>query len=43
MIQQTARRIFAETCLRHEVRRLDAADEFPRAVVKALAMPACSA
>ena len=36
MIQQTARRIFAETCPRHEVRRLDGADEFPAAVVKAL-------
>jgi alkylation response protein AidB-like acyl-CoA dehydrogenase len=36
MIQRTARRIFAEICPRHEVRRLDAADEFPAAVVKGL-------
>lgn len=36
MIRESARRILAKACPREEVRRLDAADEFPAAVVRAL-------
>jgi alkylation response protein AidB-like acyl-CoA dehydrogenase len=36
MIQQAARRILGKVCPKEEIRRLDAADEFPTAVVRAL-------
>ncbi|MBI2962659.1 MAG: acyl-CoA dehydrogenase family protein [Deltaproteobacteria bacterium] len=36
LIQETARRILAKACPREEVRRLDGADEFPAAAVRAL-------
>jgi alkylation response protein AidB-like acyl-CoA dehydrogenase len=36
MVRESARRILAKACPREEVRRLDAADEFPAAVMRAL-------
>jgi alkylation response protein AidB-like acyl-CoA dehydrogenase len=36
MIRESARRVLAKACPREEVRRLDAADEFPAAAVRAL-------
>jgi alkylation response protein AidB-like acyl-CoA dehydrogenase len=36
MIRESARRVLAKSCPREEVRRLDAADEFPGAAVRAL-------
>jgi alkylation response protein AidB-like acyl-CoA dehydrogenase len=36
MVRESARRILAKACPREEVRRLDTADEFPAAVLRAL-------